>query len=303
MWKYILICSVGIGFALFGTIMFELVESSVDNSVRLVWYKTALVFVVAGYGTKMGLAPFHTWLPDAHSEAPGPVSALLSGALLNCSFLAIVRFLSEDIPGVRNFACLLLVILGVASLIVAAFFIVSQADYKRMLAYSSVEHMGIIALLWGLSEHYAAYIHIVGHSLIKMSLFLLAGNILLAYGTRAVASVGGIFGRIPRNAVMWCTGAILICGMPPSPLFITEFVLINAAGPWLGTLILLCLFIIFAGMSRIVIDMCMGGDAEVVPASSRLEKVESLFLVPCIALTAAIVSGVVLSALVAKGVL
>ena len=137
MWKYLLICSVGIGLALFGTLLFF-----------AGWYVPGFVFILAGYGTKMGLAPFHTWLPDAHSEAPGPVSAFLSGALLNCSFLAIARFRLMMPESTQPFCDQAMIALGLLSLAVAAVFIVRQTDFKRLLAYSSVEHMGLILLLF-----------------------------------------------------------------------------------------------------------------------------------------------------------
>lgn len=137
MWKYLLICSVGIGLALFGTLLYF-----------HGWHKPAFIFILAGYGTKMGLAPFHTWLPDAHSEAPGPVSAFLSGALLNCSFLAIWRFRALMPAEVAPFCDHAMIALGLFSLVVAAVFIVRQTDFKRMLAYSSVEHMGLVILLF-----------------------------------------------------------------------------------------------------------------------------------------------------------
>ncbi|MBO5694359.1 MAG: hypothetical protein J6S98_03040 [Lentisphaeria bacterium] len=322
MWKYLLICSVGIALALFGTITMTVATASADvhglnmdaiktasENLNPAWFKAAFIFMLAGYGTKMGLAPFHTWLPDAHSEAPGSISALLSGALLNCSFLGIIRVLDVTPADLQDFAHDLLITLGMISLIVAAFFIIRQSDFKRMLAYSSVEHMGLAAILWGLGAETYALIHMCGHSIIKMSLFLLAGNILLAYGTRTVSEVGGIFGKLPRNAVLWLTGILLICGTPPSPLFVTEFLLVKSAGPVLGSVVLLLLFAVFAGMSMVCLNMCMGthghghhhhhhGHALPLPPEPdtlRLKTTEKLALVPTFTILLALLGGIVLT--------
>lgn len=315
MWKYLLICSVGIGLALFGTMAMAVSAHSagvhglgfndlagMSDSFHHGWFKAAFVFILAGYGTKMGLAPFHTWLPDAHSEAPGTVSALLSGALLNCSFLGIVRVLNVAPGPLQELCNELLITLGVISLAVAAFFILRQTDFKRMLAYSSVEHMGLIAILWAIGLEDAAILHICGHSLIKMTLFMLAGNILLAYGTRNIAYVGGIFKTLPANALLWIIGILLICGTPPSPLFITEFVLVReliVQSPILAAVILLLLFTVFAGMARICLKMCMG-EAINVPVAERLAQTERIALLPSVAMTGALMLGGCVSVLVLK---
>ncbi len=315
MWKYLLICSVGIGLALFGTMTLAVAAHPAGihglNMEELAankelfhtgWFKAAFIFILVGYGTKMGLAPFHTWLPDAHSEAPGSISALLSGALLNCSFLGIIRF-SEIMPSeLFEFEKDLLIFLGLISLAVAAFFIIRQTDFKRMLAYSSVEHMGLLTLLWAVGEYDATMLHVWGHSLIKMSLFLLAGNILLAYGTRSIAHVGGIFRTLPKNAVLWLTGVLLICGTPPSPLFVTEFILVKSAPLWLGITVLLLLFAVFAGMSMAVLNMCMGtglkdGEYDAV----RFCRTEKLSGVPMLILTCAAIGGAVLTMILNRG--
>ncbi len=308
MWKYLLICSVGIGLALFGTMLlatataeggfpglgFSSLQAHID-SLHRGWFKAAFIFILAGYGTKMGLAPFHTWLPDAHSEAPGTVSALLSGALLNCSFLGIVRVLNLAPWELKPFCNTLLVTLGVLSLAVAAFFIIRQSDFKRMLAYSSVEHMGLIAILWGIGESGFAVLHMLGHSLIKMTLFCLAGNILLAYGTRQVVHVKSLFGVIPKNGMLWLLGIFLICGAPSSPLFVTEFLLIRSADPWLGTLILLLLFLVFAGMMRVALGMVCGRPEKETPADAGAVAAEHLTAIPLLMLVLALGFGAFLS--------
>ena len=300
MWKYLLICSVGIGLALLGTLFLafsarmggvtlhglqiaEFIASK--NSLDPGWFKAAFVLVLAGYGTKMGLAPFHTWLPDAHSEAPGAVSALLSAGLLNCSFLGIIRFAAAAPAQVGNFCSDLLIVLGVISLATAAFFIIHQGDFKRMLAYSSIEHMGLAAILFAVCGMDLTLAHLWGHSFVKMSLFLLAGNLLLGCGTRQVGKVSGLFTAMPRNAVLFLTGTLLICGVPPSPLFITELKLL-CSGPWyLSLTVAVLLFVIFAGMTKNVLGMTMGKPGELTLHSKDAEK---LIWVPCAGLLTAL---------------
>ena len=190
------------------------------------WLKAAFIFLLVGYGTKMGLAPLHTWLPDAHSEAPSVVSALLSGALLNCAFLAILR-VHTGLRGGRAWARSrreLLRLFGLFSMAVAAVFILGQTDYKRMLAYSSVEHMGILALGVGLggAGSFGALLHAVNHSLAKAMLFLLAGNILAAYRTKATAEVRGMARVLPVTGALWIAGFLAITGSPPFGPFVSR---------------------------------------------------------------------------------
>ena len=306
MWKYLLICSVGIGLALFGTFILELAvrASGIDtldfvtlafakNKFHPEWFKVAFVFIFAGYGLKMGLAPFHTWLPDAHSEAPSMVSVMLSGALLNCSFLGMIRIHSVAPEGLDIFCKEYFLIFGLLSLAIAAFFIIKQSDYKRMLAYSSVEHMGILAIMWGLSMQEITFIHMTFHSLCKMLLFLVAGNILIAYGTRKTELIHGMFARTKRNAALWLLGIILICGMPPSPLFLTEFALIGNAGFVLGGLILLFLFMVFCGMTFNALQMTMGKDLSE-PLREQDTDAEKLFKVPVVIAVLVVITGILM---------
>ena len=303
MWKYLLICSVGIGLALFGTMLLgvashgshaglsmELLKQSREQ-MDLRWFRAAFIFCFAGYGLKMGLAPFHTWLPDAHGEAPAMLSALLSGALLNCALLGMVRVMEIAPVELESFCRSFFVVFGMISLIVAAVFIVRQHDFKRMLAYSSVEHMGLLALLIGVGLPHVVCIHMVGHSLNKMVLFLLSGNILIAYRTHHVREVSGMFSRIPKTAILWLTGVLLICGTPPSPLFISEFWLVREAGPWLGGAVLLLLFVIFCGMSSNVLKMCMGEDPEAEKYRAAGEGAEKLCFIPAFVTVLLIVAG------------
>ncbi|MBR7120994.1 MAG: NADH dehydrogenase FAD-containing subunit [Lentisphaeria bacterium] len=270
MWKYLLICSIGIGLALFGTMLIAasladphaglafdtLKNSGIYGKFNVVYFRAGFVLCFAGYALKMGLAPFHTWLPDAHSEAPAPVSALLSGSLLNCALLAVLRLWHITPVTMQDFCGNFLKFSGFLSLAVAALFIIRQKDFKRMLAYSSVEHMGLITLLVAYGLEHIGMLHVISHSLTKMALFLTAGNILLSYRTRSVAAVKGIFSRIPGNAAIWIFGMLMICGTPPSPLFFTELALVTAAGIIPGTIILLLLLLIFCGMSQLMLGMC-----------------------------------------------
>ena len=300
MWKYLLICSIGIGLALFGT-MLVMHAMTTGNPT---WYKAGFVFVLAGYGTKTGLAPFHTWLPDAHSEAPAPVSALLSGALLNCSFFAIARFRTIMPDEVTGFCDTAMIALGLLSLAVAAVFMVRQTDYKRLLAYSSIEHMGLIVVLFTLLQMYggseivfedgkgvvfenitgdilfsALLGHIVFHSLTKTLLFQTAGNLLLAFGTRAIAAVQGLGVSMKLHAVLWIAGIVFICGMPPSVLFLTELGLVVSAPIWMSAIVLFLLFCVFAAMTKIALAMTMGKPAAVPrPLPARLCCVPPLIL-------------------------
>jgi hydrogenase-4 component F len=277
-WKYLLICSVGIALALMGTFCLALaggdgmhVPLVLDNLVAAGatldarWVQVAFLLLLVGYGTKMGLSPLHTWLPDAHSEAPSPVSALLSGALLNCAFLGILRGLQIcSATGIGEFARELLVGFGILSMSVAAIFLLRPVDYKRMLAYSSVEHMGILAVGVGLgaSGAAAAMFHAVNHSLGKGMLFLVAGNILSAYGTKSVDDVRGVLRTVPVSGVLWVAGFLAIAGSPPFGSFLSEFTILRAAvlqGRGLVVVAYLVLLsLAFIGMAGAFLRMAQG---------------------------------------------
>ena len=269
MWKYLLICSCGIGLALFGTMLFM----HAQTTGNIAWYKAGFAFILAGYGTKTGLAPFHTWLPDAHSEAPAPVSALLSGTLLNCSFFAIARF-KELMPAEATaYATNAMLVLGVASVLTAGVFMVRQTDFKRLLAYSSVEHMGLATILFAILTRggvpaeageggswlfVALLAHMAFHSATKTMLFLTAGNLLLAFKTRAIAAVQGLRETMPGHSMLWIFGILLICGMPPSAIFLSELALVASAPMWLSLVVLALLFVVFAAMTKCALSMVMG---------------------------------------------
>lgn len=296
-WKYLLICSVGIALALLGNFFLAVAARPAGKDVPIIvaelvrhgpllhapWLKAAFLFFLVGYGTKMGLAPLHTWLPDAHSESPSVVSALLSGALLNCAFLAILRGLQVcTAAGEGAFARELLLVFGLVSMAVAAVFILSQADYKRMLAYSSVEHMGILAVGIGIGgmASFGALLHAVNHSVTKAMLFFLAGNILAAYKTKSTGEVKGVLRALPLTGLLWLAGFLAITGSPPFGLFLSELTIIKAAidQGQLATAIacVALLAAIFVGMASVVLSMAQGNPTESLAVEPRREPVLSI---------------------------
>jgi hydrogenase-4 component F len=282
-YKYLLICSVGIAVAFLGTVLvyhaaleaFGSAERGLSWSVlaaragrfdpRVV--EIAFAFVLIGYGTKAGLVPMHTWLPDAHSEAPAPVSALMSGVLLNVGVYALVRFKTIVDAAVGGaFSERLLVGFGLASMGLAAAFLWSPRNYKRMLAYSSVEHIGLICLglgfggVWGIG---GALLHMLTHGLAKSALFVLAGRVLQRYGTTDVARVRGLAEAMPWTGGAFLAGALALVGLPPFGLFVSELLIIRAGfeadRAWAAGLALLLLVAAFAGILRTVNRMLHGG--------------------------------------------
>ena len=221
------------------------------------WLKAGFVFILVGYGTKMGLAPMHTWLPDAHSEAPSPASALLSGVLLNCAYLGILKTHKIMVAaGLGDFSGAILMVFGLISILAAATFILKQTEYKRLLAYSSIENMGIIAFGTGVGGigAFGAVVCLIHHSLIKSSLFLTSGNILLGYGTRLIAGTGQLINRMPRTFVAFFAGFCAISGFPPFGMFIGEVLIIIGAFKsghyWPVAVFILSLCVIFAGFAN-----------------------------------------------------
>ncbi|MBR9984753.1 MAG: hydrogenase [Desulfosarcina sp.] len=292
-WKYVLICSVGIALALLGSVLITLsmdingvdvpvAFSALTNvAARLdpLWLKTGFVFILVGYGTKMGLAPMHTWLPDAHSEAPSPASALLSGVLLNCAYLGI--FKTNKImhaAGLSDFSGPILIVFGLVSIMAAATFILKQTEYKRMLAYSSIENMGIIAFGTGIGGlgAYGAMICLIHHSLIKSSLFLTSGNILLGFGSRLIENTGNLVGRMPKTFVAFFGGFVGISGFPPFGIFIGELLIIMGAfrtGNYVAAgFFILSLCVIFAGFANNIMKISF--DAS--DATIRIKEAPSL---------------------------
>lgn len=294
-WKYLIICSVGIALALLGNILLAVAFHGAQGTTQgaegmdqvswfvrnaalaePTWLKAAFVFLLVGYGAKMGLAPLHNWLPDAHSQAPSLVSALLSGALLNCAMLGMLRghqiMLAAGLGGISSG---MLTVLGLLSLATAAIFIVGQGHYKRMLAYSSVEHMGILALgvgVGGLAVS-GAMLHAVCHSLVKCMLFLLSGNILARYHTYSSYDVRGMRWTMPVTAALWTAGFLAVAGSPPFGLFVSELLIFKgmlaAEQPWLAAAYLILLAVIFVGLSVSVLRMVQGNRPTDMPALRR----------------------------------
>lgn len=269
-WKYIIIVSAGISLALLGTVLFYWSGSFVLGAVyEMTWttlqqaaprmnatlVELAYLLVLIGYGTKVGLAPMHTWLPDAHSESPAPVSAMLSGALLNGAMLGIVRYLTvADSAGVGLFARTVLVALGVLSLFIAALFIVRQDGIKRLMAYSSVEHMGVIALGVGFGGIFGiagALYHMLNHSLNKSLMFFGAGNVMRTFGTKEISQIRDVWARYPVQGSLWLAGAAAITGAPPFGLFLSELAILRAGlearYTWAVAAMLVLLIVVFVG--------------------------------------------------------
>lgn len=280
MWRYLLICSVGIALALFGVFSMahaaamaqhegaSLALSSLSanaGNMDKAWLKLSFIFMFVGFGTKMGLAPFHMWLPDAYAKAPAPVSALLSGALSNCAFLAILR--SDGIliaAGLAPYTMKIFLVFGLLSMFASAVFIVGQRDFRRILAYSSVEHMGILAFGVGLggAGAFGAALHTAVNPLVKAGLFMTAGNILARYGTKEVSAVKGAMIVVPVSGAIWIAGLFAVTGAPPFATFVSEFTIFKAAveggRPYLAALYLFLLAVIFIGMARSFISMVYG---------------------------------------------
>lgn len=246
-WKYIIVVSAGISLALLGTVLFYWSGTFVFGpTYDMTWHalhaiapdlnpalvSLAFLLVLIGYGTKVGLAPMHTWLPDAHSEGPAPVSALLSGALLNAAMVGIVRYLAiADAAGVSRLARGTLLALGAFSLFIAALFIVRQRGVKRLMAYSSIEHMGVIALGFGFGEPLGvagALYHMLSHSLNKSAMFFGAGAVMCAYQTKRIPGVRHVMVAFPVLGALWLAGAVSITGAPPFALFLSELTIIRA---------------------------------------------------------------------------
>jgi hydrogenase-4 component F len=293
-YKYLLICSVGIGVAFIGTVLMYYadfhhlgdIERSLDWSTlaavaprlpqRVI--ELAFVFLLIGYGTKAGLAPMHTWLPDAHSEAPAPVSALMSGVLLNVGLYALLRFKTVvDAAAGPAFAERLLLGFGLLSMAVAAAFLWNPRNYKRMLAYSSVEHVGLVCVgvgfggPWGLA---GALLHMVTHALAKSALFVLAGRVLQRFGSAEVARVRGLRHAMPWTGAAFLAGALALVGLPPFGLFVSEVIILRAGfasdRPWAAGLALALLVAVFAGVLRAVNRMLLGPPPESVAAGERV---------------------------------
>ena len=263
-WKYIILCTVGITFALLGIFITYYASTSVmGGSGTLNWtelrdlayklnpstMKLAFIFILVGYGAKAGLAPVHNWLPDAHSQAPTPISALLSGILLKCSFIGIIRFIIiVNRSTGDSYANSLMLFFGLLSMGIATAFILLQNNYKRLLAYHSIEHIGIIATgigiggFWGI---YGSLLHILNHAVVKTLLFFTTGKVKLRYHSTKIEKVKGVMTRMPVSGTIMLLAALAIAGTPPFNIFLSEFIILKAAADF-GQWTTLALFLIFA---------------------------------------------------------
>ncbi|MBI1323635.1 hypothetical protein GC170_10675 [bacterium] len=279
-WKYLVLCSVGIALALLGTFCMaialsgakyptpwdvlalpDMLAAAKSGNVDLQWLRVAFILTLIGYGTKMGLAPMHSWMPDAYCESPSPAAAA-SSLLSNTAFLGILRMMRIcDAAGESDFARQALVILGLLSVLTAAIFLHGQKDFKRMLAYSSLENMGLIALGVGLGSMgaYGAAWLMVNHSVVKAMLFICAGSFVRTYDSHAVADVRHARTLAPVTSVLWILGVLAISGMPPFGVFPAKMMIL-ISGIQSGRYLLICVLIlslswIFLGMSRTALSM------------------------------------------------
>lgn len=266
-WKYILIVSSGISLALLGTILFYLsgnIPGSANAVSSLDWttlrlnavylnkdiVRFAFVLIVIGLGTKVGLAPMHTWLPDAHSEAPSPISSMLSASLLNTAIYGIMRYFSITGKNLGfNYPKTIMVIIGLFTIFTGVMGIINQKSTKRLFAYSSIEHMGIISLGFGLGGvfgTFGALLQMLGHSLAKPVMFFGSGNLLHKYKTKDIKKIKGVFYVMPKTAFLFSIGVLALTGSPPSVTFISEFLIILQSlknGYYVVTIMLISLLI------------------------------------------------------------
>jgi hydrogenase-4 component F len=306
-WKYILIGSVGIALAFVGTVLayFDFVNLAGEQPAALNWtallasapslhrevLELAFVFLLIGYGTKAGLAPMHTWLPDAHSESPSALSAMMSGVLLAVAIYAIIRWkIVIDAAIGPEYSRGLLIALSLLSLAIAAFSLIGQRNYKRMLAYSSIEHTGLtcLGLAMGPLGVFAALLHMINHTVTKSMMFLLAGRVQQRYGSTEIAEAPGLMRIMPMTAGLFAAGMFAIAGLPPFGLFISEFALMRAgfaAGETgLMALVLVLLAVAFIALLRNLNRMLYGAPPAELPSGES----EKWSLVP-IAVCAAVV--------------
>jgi hydrogenase-4 component F len=288
-WKYVVICSAGIALALLGLLLLNAAAAHAGAVTGLDWAgldaaaprldpavtRIAVALLIVGYGTKAGLAPLHAWLPDAHGQAPAPVSALMSGVLLSVAFCAILRVNAiADVALGTGFTRVLLLVLGLGSLLLAASLLIQQRDYKRMLAYSSIEHMGVIALgaaVGGPLALAAVLLHMLGHGLAKGSLFVSAGRILQVTSTSRIEGVRGLASRLPLLAGCTAAGVLALAGFPPFSLFASEIGILRAgfsAGlGWVIAIALVLVLVITAALLSHTSRMLLGTDSSVGPAA------------------------------------
>ena len=308
-WKYFILGSVGISLAFFGTILVYLVAQEVvgDGLPAMAWdllvqsapkldpklLSLAFVFLLVGYGTKVGLAPFHAWLPDAHAEGPTPISAVLSGLLLNVALYALLRFkmVLAGNAGAINVGAIM-VTLGLLSLVFAAFMLYRRRDIKRLFAYSSIEHMGIAAFAFGMGgplANFAGLLHMTMHALIKSGIFFAVGHIAQVKSTQRIAAISGISVTHPMLAVLFSLGVIAIAGLPPFGMFMSEFLLISstfARQPALSVALVFGLLIAFGALILRLQDVVFG------EPSGKSDPARASYIPAYVHLSLALVAGV-----------
>lgn len=300
-WKYLIINSVGLLLGFFGTLLyFTAVDSAAsdglvswqalaNHAVRLdpLLAKIAFVFVLIGYGTKVGLVPMHTWKPDAYSKAPAPIGALLSGALLPTAFLVVLKFkiITDSIVGVA-FGQRLLLVFGFLSIAVPSLIMLALKNYKRLLAYSSIENSGIIALGFGFGGLgvMASIFHLAYHSLVKSALFFLSGNFLLKYHSAKINNVRGAINVLPITSMLFITGFFVITGAPPFGIFFTKLLIFSAGittYPVVAVAAILLATLVFIGFFKYATSMTLGSET---PEKMEREKESVWLIIPPLAL-------------------
>lgn len=294
-WKYFILCSVGIGLALFGTVLVYLAAQPVmgDGVAAMAWSQMirragafqpelislAFVFLLVGYGTKVGLAPLHAWLPDAHAEGPTPISAVLSGLLLNVALYALLRF--KMLIAANGHALQpgpLMIGMGCSSIFVASFMLYRRGDIKRLFAYSSIEHMGIITFAFGMGgalANFAGLLHMTMHSLVKSAIFFAVGMITQATGTKRIADIRGLTARAPLLGWCFVVAVLAIAGLPPMGIFMSEFLVISstfARDALLAVPVMIGLLITFGALIWRLQGMAFGPPGQWVPDSERTHQ-------------------------------
>lgn len=278
-WKYFLLCSVGIAFALFGTVLiYASSQHSSDAGGTIIlseliargknldpfMLRLGFIFCLLGYGTKAGLFPLHSWLPDAHSEAPAPASAMLSGALLNCALVALWR-ITQIMNAAGQFALVqdTLITAGSVTVLAAGLMLIRQHDIKRMWAYHSVEHMGLLALTVGLGSGTVFLLHAINHTFVKVALFLIAGNLLHLFKTKDLNRMGGLLKSVPLWGILLGAGGLAIVGTPPFGMFVSEWMILRdtlASGRiWAVVFVIIGLTVTFIALSSHLNKVVFGG--------------------------------------------
>jgi len=313
-WKYLIVCSVGIAFAFFGSALIFAASQRVPAlgggtlSISILssqatvlspgLLRIGFVFILLGYGTKAGLFPLHNWLPDAHSEAPAPASAMLSGALLNCALVALWRTSGLLVrAGEESFIHATLLPLGVATVVASSLFLLHQRDLKRLLAYSSMENVGLMAVAIALASGSGFALQAANHSLVKAALFLLAGNLIQQYGSKQIRDIRGELAPRPFQALAFLAGAMAVAGSPPFGSFLAEWQTLTAAfrgGQFVAaSAILIALAIAFVALLNLAAGIVFGERAETNKGTGE-QRSPVLIGIPAVMLAASLMLGVAL---------